>query len=94
MLCCQIVNLESHIRFRIYFVKFDSLTTQIHATINLLTCFDQFIAGEWWKADPEAVIRQALQTGAGPNVSEAYTINGLPGPLYNCSKKGIYILVM
>jgi laccase len=42
--------------------------------------------GEWWNADPEAVIAQALQTGGGPNVSDAYTINGLPGPLYNCSK--------
>ncbi|RDX99423.1 Laccase-2, partial [Mucuna pruriens] len=41
--------------------------------------------GEWWNADPEAVIAQALQTGAGPNVSDAYTINGLPGPFYNCS---------
>ncbi|XP_061958363.1 laccase-2-like isoform X2 [Populus nigra] len=34
--------------------------------------------GEWFNADPEAVIRQALQTGGGPNVSEAYTFNGLP----------------
>ncbi|KAH7678120.1 Laccase protein [Dioscorea alata] len=41
--------------------------------------------GEWFNADPEAVITQALQTGAGPNVSDAYTINGMPGPLYNCS---------
>ncbi|PKI48684.1 hypothetical protein CRG98_030901 [Punica granatum] len=46
------------------------------------------IFGEWFNADPEAVISQALQTGAGPNVSEAYTINGLPGPLYNCSASG------
>lgn len=45
--------------------------------------------GEWWNADTEAVITQALQTGAGPNVSDAFTINGLPGPLYNCSAKGI-----
>lgn len=44
--------------------------------------------GEWWNADTEAVIKQALQTGGGPNVSDAYTINGLPGPLYNCSAKG------
>uniref|UniRef100_A0A453FWS2 Laccase n=1 Tax=Aegilops tauschii subsp. strangulata TaxID=200361 RepID=A0A453FWS2_AEGTS len=43
--------------------------------------------GEWWKADTEAVISQALQTGGGPNVSDAFTINGLPGPLYNCSAK-------
>ncbi|CAI0449558.1 unnamed protein product [Linum tenue] len=41
--------------------------------------------GEWFNVDPEAVIAQALQTGGGPNVSDAYTINGLPGPLYNCS---------
>jgi hypothetical protein len=49
------------------------------------------IAGEWFNVDPEAVISQALQTGGGPNVSDAYTINGLPGPLYNCSAEGIAI---
>uniref|UniRef100_A0A2N9HV13 Laccase n=1 Tax=Fagus sylvatica TaxID=28930 RepID=A0A2N9HV13_FAGSY len=48
--------------------------------------------GEWWKADPEAVLNQSLQTGAGPNVSDAYTINGLPGPLYNCSQKDTFKL--
>ncbi|KAL3579914.1 hypothetical protein D5086_017749 [Populus alba] len=48
--------------------------------------------GEWFNADPEAVIRQALQTGGGPNVSEAYTFNGLPGPLYNCSANNTYKL--
>ncbi|XP_022846645.1 laccase-2-like [Olea europaea var. sylvestris] len=50
------------------------------------------IFGEWWNADPEAVINQALQTGAAPNVSDAYTINGFPGPLYNCSSKDTYKL--
>ncbi|OIW01251.1 hypothetical protein TanjilG_10412 [Lupinus angustifolius] len=50
------------------------------------------IFGEWWNADTEAVITQALQTGGGPNVSDAYTINGLPGPLYNCSAKDTYKL--
>ncbi|KAM7526359.1 hypothetical protein LguiA_016261 [Lonicera macranthoides] len=50
------------------------------------------IFGEWWNADPEAVINQSLQTGAGPNVSDAYTINGLPGPLYNCSSKDTFRL--
>ncbi|KAB1224129.1 Laccase-17 [Morella rubra] len=48
--------------------------------------------GEWFNVDQEAVISQALQTGAGPNVSDAYTINGLPGPLYNCSSKDTYRL--
>jgi laccase len=52
------------------------------------------VLGEWFNADTEAIIAQALQTGGGPNVSEAYTINGLPGPLYNCSKKGIKIPYM
>ncbi|OMO91384.1 Multicopper oxidase, type 1 [Corchorus olitorius] len=50
------------------------------------------IFGEWFNADPEAVITQALQTGGGPNVSDAYTINGLPGPLYNCSAKDTFKL--
>ncbi|CAL4973199.1 unnamed protein product [Urochloa decumbens] len=50
------------------------------------------IFGEWWQADTEVVIQQALQTGGGPNVSDAHTINGLPGPLYNCSAKDTYKL--
>ncbi|KAH9610314.1 hypothetical protein KSS87_015172 [Heliosperma pusillum] len=50
------------------------------------------IFGEWWNADTEAVINQATKTGGGPNVSDAYTINGLPGPLYNCSAKDTFKL--
>ncbi|XP_010541371.1 PREDICTED: laccase-17-like [Tarenaya hassleriana] len=50
------------------------------------------IFGEWFNADPEAIINQALKTGGGPNVSDAYTINGLPGPLYNCSAKDTFRL--
>ncbi|RWR86103.1 laccase-17-like protein [Cinnamomum micranthum f. kanehirae] len=50
------------------------------------------IFGEWWNVDPEDVIKQALQTGGGPNVSDSYTINGLPGPLYNCSAKDTFRL--
>ncbi|XP_038980086.1 laccase-4 [Phoenix dactylifera] len=50
------------------------------------------IFGEWWNADTEAVINQALQTGGGPNVSDAYTMNGLPGPWYNCSAKDTFKL--
>lgn len=50
-------------------------------------------AGEWFNVDPEAVINQALQTGAGPNVSDAFTINGFPGPLYNCSSNGIKLTI-
>ncbi|XP_021912089.1 laccase-17-like [Carica papaya] len=50
------------------------------------------IFGEWFNQDTEAIINQALQTGGGPNVSDAYTINGLPGPLYNCSAKDTFKL--
>ncbi|KAJ3703319.1 hypothetical protein LUZ61_007024 [Rhynchospora tenuis] len=48
--------------------------------------------GEWFNSDPEAVIKQALRTGGGPNISDAYTINGFPGPLYNCSAKDTFKL--
>ncbi|KAK3138578.1 hypothetical protein QOZ80_5AG0370700 [Eleusine coracana subsp. coracana] len=48
--------------------------------------------GEWWRNDTEAVIAEALRTGGGPNISDAYTINGLPGPLYNCSAQDTFRL--
>ncbi|KAJ3668943.1 hypothetical protein LUZ60_010893 [Juncus effusus] len=51
------------------------------------------IFGEWWNGDTEMVIKQALESGGGPNVSDAYTINGLPGPLYNCSAKETFKLI-
>ncbi|CAN6471738.1 unnamed protein product [Victoria cruziana] len=50
------------------------------------------LLGEWWNKDTEAIISQALQTGGGPNVSDSYTINGLPGLLYNCSYKDTFKL--
>lgn len=43
------------------------------------------ILGEWWNSDVETVINQALKSGLAPNVSDAHTINGLPGPTANCS---------
>ncbi|KAH6559009.1 hypothetical protein KP509_1Z032500 [Ceratopteris richardii] len=50
------------------------------------------LLGEWWNSDTEKVISQALQSGAGPNVSDAYTINGQPGSLYNCSERDTFKL--
>ncbi|KAL5789547.1 hypothetical protein ACOSQ2_004435 [Xanthoceras sorbifolium] len=50
------------------------------------------ILGDWYNADPEAIIKRALQTGGGPNVSDAYTINGLTGPLYDCSANDTFRL--
>ncbi|KAK8577241.1 hypothetical protein V6N13_122232 [Hibiscus sabdariffa] len=45
------------------------------------------ILGEWWNANPIDVVRGATRTGAAPNNSDAYTINGQPGDLYNCSSQ-------
>ncbi|KAM7531155.1 hypothetical protein LguiB_034565 [Lonicera macranthoides] len=46
------------------------------------------LLGEWWDANLMDVVRQATRTKGAPNVSNAYTINGQPGDLYNCSNKG------
>ncbi|XP_057739072.1 laccase-12-like [Arachis stenosperma] len=52
------------------------------------------LLGEWWDANPIDVVRQATRTGAAPNVSDAYTINGQPGDLYKCSTKGTSIVTI
>ncbi|KAL2935669.1 Laccase-7 [Bienertia sinuspersici] len=44
------------------------------------------ILGEWWNANVLDVENQGITTGAPPNISDAYTINGQPGDLYPCSK--------
>ncbi|KAJ0979282.1 hypothetical protein J5N97_014756 [Dioscorea zingiberensis] len=43
------------------------------------------IIGEWWNTNPQTVLRTSMITGAAPNISDAFTINGQPGDLYNCS---------
>lgn len=48
----------------------------------------EFFAGEWWKSDVEAVINEAMKSGLAPNVSDAHTINGHPGPFSSCSLQG------
>ncbi|XP_010274673.1 PREDICTED: laccase-1 [Nelumbo nucifera] len=49
------------------------------------------IFGEWWNADFLAMESTMIMYGSGPNSSDAYTINGLPGPLYPCSSKDTFI---
>ncbi|KAL9265453.1 Laccase-3-like protein, partial [Drosera capensis] len=46
------------------------------------------LLGEWWNRNPMDVLKQATVTGAAPNTSNAYTINGQPGDLYRCSSEG------
>ncbi|XP_019161210.1 PREDICTED: laccase-4-like [Ipomoea nil] len=50
------------------------------------------LLAEWWKSDTEAVINEALKSGLAPNVSDAHTINGHPGPVTNCPQQGGYRL--
>ncbi|GAY40522.1 hypothetical protein CUMW_052540 [Citrus unshiu] len=50
------------------------------------------LLGEWWDANPIDVVRQATRTGAAPNISDAYTINGQPGDLYNCSSQDTVVV--
>ncbi|KAJ8616704.1 hypothetical protein MRB53_036076 [Persea americana] len=49
------------------------------------------ILGEWWNGGVEAVEADIMRYGGGPNVSDAFTINGLPGPLYPCSTKDTFV---
>eukprot|EP00249_Psilotum_nudum_P000779 c12900_g1_i1 orf=1-1143(-) len=53
---------------------------------------DCHCAGEYWNADVEVLEKQILASGGGPPVSDAYTINGHPGPLYNCSTTDAFVL--
>lgn len=50
------------------------------------------LLGEWWNSDPISVVRQATRTGAAPNLSDAYTINGQPGDLYSCSSQDTVVV--
>ena len=43
--------------------------------------------GEWWHADVEEVVKRGTNMGLPPNMSDAHTINGKPGPLFPCSEK-------
>ncbi|KAF3433527.1 hypothetical protein FNV43_RR24629 [Rhamnella rubrinervis] len=51
------------------------------------------ILAEWWKSDVEAAVNQATQSGLPPNVSDAHTINGLPGPVSGCFSQGFTLHV-
>ncbi|MQL97142.1 hypothetical protein Taro_029821 [Colocasia esculenta] len=50
------------------------------------------VLGEWWNADVEEVEKQGNQLGLPPNMSDAHTINGKPGPLFPCSDKHTFAM--
>ncbi|XP_009358814.1 laccase-7-like [Pyrus x bretschneideri] len=50
------------------------------------------LLGEWYNGNVVDIEEEALATGIAPNGSNAYTINGLPGDLYDCSQNQTYQL--
>ncbi|KAI3665452.1 hypothetical protein L6452_44079 [Arctium lappa] len=50
------------------------------------------VFGEWWHADVEEVVKQGNALGLPPNMSDAHTINGKPGPLFLCSEKHTFVM--
>ncbi|KAF5757021.1 putative laccase [Helianthus annuus] len=51
------------------------------------------ILGEYWNKDLVQLERNVLASGGPAPVAEAYTINGHPGPNYNCSENGIRLYI-
>ncbi|XP_068339981.1 laccase-7-like [Pyrus communis] len=50
------------------------------------------LLGEWYNGNVVDIEEEALATGIAPTGSNAYTINGLPGDLYDCSQNQTYQL--
>lgn len=81
-----------HVCFLIFYWEFWSWKLCSHSHLCILNC-SHLIAGEWWNGDVDEVENEMVKYGGGPNISDAYTINGLPGPFYPCSNKGIQELI-
>ncbi|KAG6666605.1 laccase-11-like [Carya illinoinensis] len=52
----------------------------------------EVLLGEWWHADVEEVVKEGTTMGLPPNMSDAHTINGKPGPLFPCSEKHTFVI--
>ncbi|KAJ9695532.1 hypothetical protein PVL29_010824 [Vitis rotundifolia] len=50
------------------------------------------VLGEWWNSDVEMLVNQANKLGLPPQMSDAHTINGKPGPLFPCSEKHTFAM--
>ncbi|PSS21405.1 Laccase-11 like [Actinidia chinensis var. chinensis] len=50
------------------------------------------LLGEWWNSDVEEVVKQGTNLGLPPNMSDAHTINGKPGPLFPCFEKHTFAM--
>ncbi|PON37112.1 Laccase, partial [Parasponia andersonii] len=50
------------------------------------------LLGEWWNDNVIDVVKEANDVGTTPHMSNAFTINGKVGDLYECSEHDMYIL--
>ncbi|RZC01523.1 Laccase-6 isoform D [Glycine soja] len=48
------------------------------------------ILGEYWLQDLQQLENATIASGGPPPITDAYTINGHPGPNYNCSTNDVY----
>ncbi|XP_010544851.1 PREDICTED: laccase-6 [Tarenaya hassleriana] len=48
------------------------------------------ILGEYWLKDVVQLQQHVLESGGPPPPADAFTINGQPGPNYNCSSNDVY----
>ncbi|KAF5757026.1 putative laccase [Helianthus annuus] len=48
------------------------------------------ILGEYWQQDLVQLERSVMASGGSAPIADAYTINGHPGPNYNCSANDVY----
>ncbi|KAL8227854.1 hypothetical protein R6Q57_015438 [Mikania cordata] len=48
------------------------------------------ILGEYWMQDLVQLEKNVMASGTAPPIADAYTINGHPGPNYNCSTNDVY----
>lgn len=55
---------------------------------NLPYFFSFLKLGEYWSQDLVQLEKNVTASGGGAPVADAYTINGHPGPNYNCSVNG------
>ncbi|KAL5560054.1 hypothetical protein UlMin_036265 [Ulmus minor] len=53
---------------------------------------ETIVLASWFNGDVKQLIDVALATGGEPNISDAFTLNGWPGALYNCSNEKTYTL--
>ncbi|XVF15726.1 hypothetical protein REPUB_Repub09cG0180500 [Reevesia pubescens] len=50
------------------------------------------VLGEYWLQDIQDLERHVKESGGGPPGSDAYILNGYPGPLHNCSRDDVYTI--